>query len=138
MVPYAPQTAFRPPAPSPAFGSESRFLGQVPLIPRFQGPPLGGVSLPSEHFVLLGRDEKSLGQTFDEILHWNPAFGDLLRLTFHAGTGYLGTYVGMKERGFISTLAWILGVGNGLAAIADAISLIKRAAGTHPPEKKSP
>jgi hypothetical protein len=129
VLPYA-QAAFRPPAPSPAFGSESRFLGQVPLVlPQYKPPPFFA---PLESRAL---GKPGLGQTFDEILNWSPVCGDLLRLTFHGGTAWLGTYVGLKETGAVKWIAWILGFGNGLAAIADVISLIKRASGTHPPPK---
>jgi len=61
--------------------------------------------------------------------------GDVLRLTFHGGTTYVSLYVGTKEKaGFLKYFAWVMGVGNGLAAIADIISVAKRIMGTHPPE----
>lgn len=134
MLAYVPPAAFRPIVPSPAFGLEGRFLGQVPLSQRFHP------SIPAPSFngrtSTLGRERPTMGQQFDQLLGWHPVFGDLLRLTFHAGTGYFGIRVGLKERGFLKGLAWVLGVGNGLAAIADVVSLIQRAVGTHPAEGK--
>lgn len=79
-----------------------------------------------------------MGQTFEQIVGWPGWAGDLLRLTFHSGTTFLGLHVGLESKeGFIKYLAWVLAVGNGLAAIADVISLMKRAFGTHPPESES-
>lgn len=92
--------------------------------------------------------ERVLGQTFDEIMGWSPAVGDVIRLTFHGIATYLGIWVGLNanriKRGnrtvhqVTAGLGWALAGGQGLGAIADIISLIKRAAGTHPPEKLSP
>lgn len=76
--------------------------------------------------------QKELSQTFDQLLHFSPALGDAIRLAFHGGTTYLGIHVGLHERGFLSALGWFLGIGNGIGAVCDAISLAKRAAGTHP------
>lgn len=62
--------------------------------------------------------------------------GDVLRLAFHGGTTWLGIKIGLRDKNpWVSGIAWVLGVGNGLAAIADVVSLIKRATGTHPIEK---
>lgn len=74
-----------------------------------------------------------LGQTFDEILGMPASCGDILRLAYHAGGTWLGIRTGMKERGVTSTVGWILGVGMGIAAVLDIVSLGKRVAGTHPP-----
>lgn len=100
--------AFRPSAPSPA-----------------QGPT-----------AALGRPY--LGQTFDQLLGFTPAMGDVIRLGFHTASTYLGIYVGLKEKGFVSYLGWFLGVGQGIGAICDAISLGKRAMGIHPSEGGKP
>lgn len=118
MLKFRPAASF-PTVPPPAFGQESRFLGRIPY--------------PAPHHDL-GRPNPHLSQTFDELLGWPPFMGDVLRLTFHGGTTYLGVRVGLQEKNkVISAIAWVLGVGNGLAALADIVSLIKRAAGTHPP-----
>ncbi len=92
--------------------------------------------------------ERALGQTFDEIMGWSPTVGDVIRLAFHSIATYVGVWAGLnagKMRTGSRTvkqvtvgLGWALAAGQGLGAIADIISLIKRAAGTHPPEKPSP
>lgn len=75
----------------------------------------------------------ALGQTFDQYLGFSPAMGDALRLAYHAGGTWLGIYVGAKEKGFKSVVGWVLGIGMGIAAGLDLLSLGQRAAGTHPP-----
>lgn len=94
---------------------------------------------PQAHFSPISRPlspslgHKHLSQTFDEIMGWPPATGDLLRLAFHGGTTWMGIRVGTTDKNkWVQGIAWVLAVGNGLAAIADIISLIKRATGTHP------
>ncbi len=92
--------------------------------------------------------ERALGQTFDEIMGWSPLVGDVIRLTFHSIAAYIGIWAGLnanKMRGstkivkqVTAGLGFALAGGQGLGAIADIVSLIKRAAGTHPPEKPSP
>lgn len=88
--------------------------------------------------VAFGRPAPSprarLGQTFDQMMGWHPATGDLIRLAFHGSSAYLGLYVAVHAKGFVSYLGWILGVGQGLGAVLDIVSLMKRALGTHPPE----
>lgn len=108
----------------------------VTTSPGILSPMLGQtVFRPPVVSYALGQPKRSpiLGQTFDEFLGM-PAFcGDLIRLIFHGGTTFLGIHVGLREgTSFIGILGWILGIGNGLGAIADTISLIKRATGTHP------
>lgn len=89
---------------------------------------------PSVPSPTLGQKTRQLSQTFDEIMNWHPASGDILRLAFHGGTTWMGIRVGLKEKNpWIAGVAWVLAVGNGLAAVADVISLLKRATGTHPP-----
>lgn len=78
---------------------------------------------------------KEMGQTFDQILGWPPCTGDVCRLLFHGGATVLGIHVGLKEKGPIAVLGWVIGLGEGFAAILDLVSLYKRATGTHPPEK---
>jgi hypothetical protein len=80
----------------------------------------------------------ALGQTFDEMLGFTPAMGDVLRLVYHTGGTWLGLYIGMREKGFMSVLGWAIGLGMGLAAVLDVVSLGKRVVGTHPPEKVAP
>jgi hypothetical protein len=79
-----------------------------------------------------------LGQTFDQLLGFTPAMGDIIRLAFHTASTYLGIYVGLKEKGPIKYLGWVLGVGQGIGAVCDAISLGKRAMGIHPSEGGNP
>jgi hypothetical protein len=81
-----------------------------------------------------GSSKKKLGQTFDQMLGMPVCTGDICRLVFHAGATVLGFHVGMKEKGLISVIGWIVGVGQGFAGLLDVVSLIKRATGTHPPE----
>ena len=88
-----------------------------------------------------------VGQTFDEIVGWTPLMGDVLRLTFHSIATYLGVWVGLNinkvktgnktTKTVTGALGWALAAGQGLGAIADIISLGKRALGTHPPEQPS-
>ena len=94
---------------------------------------------------VLGAEKRELSQTFDSIMMWSPAVGDIIRLTFHGIATYLGVWVGlnghkvpMKNKTLrIVTIgaAWALAFGQGLGGIADVVSLIQRATGTHPPEK---
>lgn len=85
------------------------------------------------------RKSPELSQTFDQLLGWPPFMGDVIRLVFHGGTAYLGIAVGLKEgKSLLGILGWFLGVGNGIGAACDAVSLLKRAAGTHPPETREP
>ena len=79
---------------------------------------------------------KSLGQTFDEMLGLPACTGVVCRLIFHTGATALAIHVATtsKSTGW-SVLAWIIGIGQGFAGILDIVSLIQRAAGTHPPEK---
>lgn len=107
MLIYRP-AAFRPPAPSPALG-QAAALGRT-------------------HF---------LGQTFDQLLDFSPAMGDVIRLAFHTTSAYLGIWVGLKEEGGLKYLGWVLGVGQAVGAVCDAISLTKRITGTHPAEGSS-
>lgn len=96
----------------------------------------------------LGSQQKELSQTFDSIMGWTPLTGDIVRLTFHGIATYLGIWVGinghkvpMKSKTLrIATIGmgWALAAGQGLGAIADFVSLIKRATGTHPPDQASP
>lgn len=97
--------------------------------------------------VTLGQ-RKVMAQTFDDLLGMTPAMGDVLRLTFHGIATYLGIWVGLnghkvktgnKNVKIVTVgLGWALAGAQGLGAIADIISLIKRATGTHPPEQISP
>jgi len=126
------QPGFSPSAPPPA--RQKPFLGQVPLVSAVQ--PL--VFSPQSARAL-GARHRSIGQTFDQIMGWHPAAGDILRLLFHGGTTWLGIRVGSSEKNkWVSGIAWVLAVGNGLAGIADLISLAKRVTGTHPPDPCAP
>jgi hypothetical protein len=81
-----------------------------------------------------GPHPKTLGQTFDQMLGLPACSGDICRLVFHTGATVLGVHVGLKEKGLISVIGWIVAVGQGFAGILDLVSLYKRATGTHPPE----
>jgi hypothetical protein len=127
------QPGFRPPAPSPAFGQKP-FLGQVPLASAVRTISLLANPPTPFHYDLGGR-RPSLNQTFDQLVGWPAFMGDILRVIFHGGTTWLGITVGLKEKNqWVSGIAWVLAVGNGLAGVADLISLVKRAAGVHPVE----
>jgi hypothetical protein len=76
-----------------------------------------------------------LGQTFDEMLGFSPLLGDFLRLGGHGLGSFVGIWVGVKEKGFVSALGWIIGLGQGVAGVCDLVSIIMRAADVHPPEK---
>jgi len=77
-----------------------------------------------------------MGQTFNEMLGMPQFCGDIIRLLVHGVSGYLGIYVGQKERGLLSVVGWTFGSLNAFGALVDGISLIKRAVGTHPPEQE--
>lgn len=85
--------------------------------------------------VYHGPSHKTLGQTFDEMLGLPACTGDICRLIFHSGATALGIYVGLKGKGAWPILGWAIAIGQGFAGILDIVSLYKRAAGTHPPEK---
>lgn len=91
-------------------------------------------SSPAQGQAALGRSHYYMGQTFDQLLGFTPAMGDVIRLVFHTASTYLGIYVGLKEKGPVKYLGWVLGVGQGIGAVCDAISLGKRAMGIHPSE----
>lgn len=130
MLNYQP--GFSPSAPPPA--RQKPFLGQVPLVSAVRS-----LTLLPKTSVALGARHASIGQTFDQIMGWHPAAGDVLRLLFHGGTTWLGIRIGSSEKNkWVSGIAWVLAVGNGLAGIADLISLTKRATGTHPPDPCAP
>lgn len=131
MLSYQP-VAFSPRVPPPTPGLQGGFLGQVAM--RHPGGLMAASGMLSRNPLtnVLGRSQ--IGQTFDELFSWPPAVGDLLRVAFHGGTTWLGIRVGLTEKNkWVSSLAWVLAVGNGIAGLADVISLIKRATGTHPP-----
>lgn len=129
MLNYQP--AFSSRVPSPTHGLQAGFLGQVPFRDQ-------SASLITPHPIRKELGRAPMGQTFEQIMGWPGWTGDLLRLTFHSGTAFLGVHVGLRSKeGFIKYLSWVLGIGNGLAAVADVISLAKRAFGTHPPEPAS-
>jgi hypothetical protein len=90
---------------------------------------------PPGHASRMGR---TLGQTFDEILGIPPTLGDVLRLTVHGAGSWLGVHVGTRESGLIGAIGWTIGVLNGIGAVCDGISLVKRAAGTHPGQRECP
>lgn len=86
----------------------------------------------------LGSKSPAMGQTFDEMLNFSPAIGDVIRLVAHGTATWLGIYVGTSQRGFVSVAGWGLGVLNGIGAVLDVASLAKRALGVHPPESTMP
>lgn len=80
-----------------------------------------------------------LAQRFDELFDWGPVAGDLLRLAAHGMAGYLGYYVWLTapKKSFPRYFGLAMGVVQTFGALCDVISLVKRAAGTHPPEAPS-
>lgn len=122
MLTYKPAALYQ--SVSPPHASVGRYPGPASHFPPAYRPPTPALG------------HKHLSQTFDEIMGWPPAAGDVLRLMFHGGTTWMGIRVGITDKNkWVSSIAWVLAVGNGLAAIADIISLVKRATGTHPPAK---
>lgn len=75
-----------------------------------------------------------LSQTFDSLFGWSSMTGDVIRLAFHSTTAILGYHVWLKDKGFFKWFGLALAFGQTVGALCDAISLIQRAAGTHPPE----
>lgn len=75
-----------------------------------------------------------LGQTFDQYLGFSKEMGDVIRLVFHGGGAWLGIHVGLKENGVLSALGWFFGLGHGIGAVLDVVSLLERVSGTHPEE----
>lgn len=69
---------------------------------------------------------------------WTPAVGDAVRLTFHGLSAFLAFHVALREKGGLSALGWVMGFGQAIGAVCDAVSLMKRAAGTHPIEGPFP
>jgi len=84
------------------------------------------------------RHSPSLSQTFDGYFGWTPAMGDAVRLAFHSATAVLGFHVWKNDTGFFKWFGLLLGVGQSVGAVCDALSLIQRAVGTHPPEGTAP
>lgn len=80
----------------------------------------------------------SIGQTFDGYLGWGPVAGDVIRLAFHSATAVLGFRVFKSEKGFWKWFGLLLGVGQTVGAVCDAMSLVERAVGTHPAETPAP
>lgn len=79
---------------------------------------------------------RALGQTFDQMFGWSPVAGDAFRLFFHTSTAYLGVSVGLSaSSGFLKYFGWFLGLGQGVAALCDAASLLQRAIGNHPSDR---
>jgi hypothetical protein len=78
----------------------------------------------------------TLSQTFDELFKWSSATGDSIRLIFHGATAALGFHVWIKDKGFFKWFGLLLAVGQTVGAICDVVSLVQRAAGTHPPEEQ--
>lgn len=84
------------------------------------------------------RQAINLGQTFDNYLGMSSAMGDGIRLVFHGATAALGFRVFKSEAGFWKWFGLILGIGQTIGFVCDAMSLVQRAIGTHPPEPPPP
>jgi hypothetical protein len=120
----------------------------APFRPGVLPPTLGPVRQIQVRPVHTLGAERALGQTFDEIMGWTPVVGDVIRLTFHGIATYLGILVGLQGhklpiknktvRVITVGAGWALAGGQGLGAIADIVSLTKRALGVHPPDQPSP
>lgn len=95
-------------------------------------PYTPGAYRPSALSPALGH-RPVLGQTFDQMFGFSPALGDIIRLAGHGAAGYIGIYVGLNAKGLTSIIGWIIGIGQGITAICDLISIGQRIAGTHPP-----
>lgn len=78
--------------------------------------------------------QMALGQTFDQMLGLPAYSGDVVRLIFHTGATIIGVHVGLRGKGGMAALGWIVAIGQGFAGLLDLVSLYKRASGTHPPE----
>lgn len=104
----------------------------VPYTPRAYRPTELSPALGHRHVSILGRSH-SLGQTFDQMFGFSPALGDVIRLVGHGAASYIGIYVGMEAKGVTSVIGWVIGIGQGITAICDVISIGQRIAGTHPP-----
>lgn len=114
----------------------SPYTGPVSVVPIHARRSLAPVR-PAVRKSIGFAQGPAMGQTFDELLNFHPAVGDLIRLAAHGGAGWLGIYVGTTQRGFISVAGWVLGVANGIGAALDLVSLGKRVAGTHPEKSSS-
>lgn len=100
------------------------------------GPPRLPPTVSAPATPALG--QAYLGQTFEQLFGWSPTAGDIIRLAVHGSGTWLGIHVALKESGFLSGVGWVIGLTNGVGALCDAISLGKRAAGTHPGERECP
>jgi hypothetical protein len=107
-----------------------RYVPVAAVRPTPVASRLGRIERPS----MAGPSRPALGQTFDEMFGWSPAMGDAVRLLFHGATTYLGIHVGITQTGFLKWMGWLLAAGQSIGAVCDVVSLVKRAAGTHPPE----
>lgn len=58
----------------------------------------------------------SMGQQ-DQTPAGMMAVGSLLGLGLAAGTAWVGIRAGMKEKGFLSVVGWVVGIGGGLRAL---------------------
>ena len=87
---------------------------------------------PYRQYHLTG--PRGLGQTFDEMIGFTPAMGDVIRFVYHSGGTWLGFHVALTSgnRPWVTGIGWFIGAGMGIAAILDLVSLAKRACGTHP------
>lgn len=88
----------------------------------FGRPTFAGAGGPS----FAGARPALLGQTFDQMMGLPAWTGDVIRLAVHGSTAALGLYVGTLDKGFISTVGWVVGVLSGFAAVLDVASLIGR------------
>jgi hypothetical protein len=79
-----------------------------------------------------------LGQQFENYLGWPAPVGDGIRLIFHGATAALGYHIFKIDKGFWKWFGLLLGIGQTVGFICDAMSLFERAIGTHPPETPSP
>lgn len=64
-----------------------------------------------------------LGQSFDGTIGVSHIVGDALRLAVHGLTAYLGIHVGMKESGWLSIVGWVVGIGQGMGAFIDVLTM---------------
>ena len=70
---------------------------------------------------------RTLGETFDQMLGFNPLLGDLIRLGGHSLATWVGLYAAFyAESRWVKAAGWIIGIGQGLAGICDVISVGQR------------
>lgn len=107
------------------------------MVPYTPGPFRAVAASPA---IRRQASHPALGQRFDQLLEWGAISGDVLRLTVHSLSAYLGYYVWLSapKKSFPKYFGLGIGVLQTFGGICDLISLAQRATGTHPPENACP